>query len=564
MRVVTWTVGIIVLLVGVGGTPLHGEPEKSRPLEVEPEDLRPGLVAHYRSLTDKEASLYRIDAKPAFRLDHSSPHPRIPPGPFEVVWIGMVNLVDPAPLTFDASVCGDVTMELDGVVVLQGSGERETTQIRSREPLNRPRGLYRLRIRYRALPGLPARLQIGWQGRTFSRELLPAWHLKHLAADLSPDALQDQLAEKGRAATGRLGCARCHSGAFPGVADPPPGPSLADAGRRINRAWLLEWLENPAKMRPDARMPALFDTDRKGFVERWILTEHLLGSSSSGKRPAAVGDHRLGRREFISIGCATCHFLPDQERSAQPDFSRTALADLADRLPAEDLASFLGNPHSRYPDGRMPRLPVPPDMARNIAAYLLLWSKPARMDVEVGKPPTADEIAGVSRRLGARGHAATAAALIREKHCAECHPGFGATLPASIPIKRIDDNRGCLSDRSVPRFRLDAPTRKAIAAYQAVAAWGKALFPVCQPSASARTPWLSPLPPARQRPAAADRGHRQHPRRRLVAIPAVSADAAAHVCLPEIHADASAGVGTRGRRGSASRALLVSHAGFRP
>jgi mono/diheme cytochrome c family protein len=287
-------------------------------------------------------------------------------------------------------------------------------------------------------------------------------------ADLPPAAVQDQLAEQGRAAVGRLGCARCHRGAFPGVADPPPGPSLADAGRRMSRAWLLTWLADPAKLRTDAHMPALFGADRRGFVERWLVADYLLGTSADDKRPAPAGDHRLGRRAFVGVGCAACHLLPDLDRAAQPDLGRTPLTDLGDRFPADELAAILGNPHARYPDGRMPRLPVAPDEARNIAAYLLMWSKPARTDDE--KPPAAEEIAEVSRRLGVRGGAPTAAALVRARGCVACHPGLGESTAADVQIKSADDSYGCLSGRSTPRFAVDAATRKAVAAYRAVAA----------------------------------------------------------------------------------------------
>ena len=207
MQIGCWRIGIVVFLMGASGVPLYGGAEQSGSLDVEPEELRPGLLAHYRSLADRDATLYRLDAKPAFYLGHSSPHPRIPPGPFEVVWTGVLNLTDPAPLMLDAFVCGDVTVEVDGVRVLHGHGDSATAQIKSKEPLQRPPGLYRLTIRYRSSADKPARLQIGWQGRTFSREPLPAWQLKHLASDLTADALRDQLAEKGRAAVGRLGCA---------------------------------------------------------------------------------------------------------------------------------------------------------------------------------------------------------------------------------------------------------------------------------------------------------------------------------------------------------------------
>ncbi len=451
-------VGPFVLLLGTGL--LH-----AGPLEVEPDELRGGIVARYRSLTDREATLTRVDAKLAFYLGQSSPHPRIPPGPFEVTWTGVLRLNDPAPISFEAFVCGELTVEVDGVTVLQGRGESETTRLGPKEKLRREPGLYRLKVRYRSLEKLSARLQVWWQGPTFSAEPLPAWNLKHLAGDAGEEVTREQLAEKGRVMVERFGCVRCHSGAFPGVTAPPPGPSLADASRRLSRSWLIDWLDNPAKVRADARMPALFAADRTGAVERWLVAEYLSGPDRAPTKEA--GDHRMGRRQFVSYGCATCHFLPDVDRGEQADHDRTPLSGLAERLPASDLAAFLGNPHSRYPDGRMPRLPLTPDAARDIAAYLLLWSKPAEKTAEV-KPPTAEEINAVSRRLGVRGTRETGAALVRDKRCAQCHPGIGSGIPVDVPM--TDERKGCLSAQSLPHFALGESTRKAIAACREVAA----------------------------------------------------------------------------------------------
>src|SRR4051812_12370915 len=165
---------VLLLLLAVDG--LSAKP----PLDVDPADLRPGLAASYRSLTEKAASLDRIDVKPAFHLGRSSPHPRIPAGPFEVVWSGLLSITESAATSFDAYVCGEVTLEVDGVVVMQGRGESETAQVHSREGLKRETGLYPVKIRYRSPPDLPVRLQIWWQSDAFSREPLPAWHLKHL------------------------------------------------------------------------------------------------------------------------------------------------------------------------------------------------------------------------------------------------------------------------------------------------------------------------------------------------------------------------------------------------
>src|SRR5262249_51903614 len=140
---------------------------------------------------------------------------------------------------------------------------------------------------------------------------------------------------------------------------------------------------------------------------------------------------------------------------------------LADRMKPDDLAAFLGNPHARYPDARMPRLPLEPSSARDIAAFLLLWSKPA--ELEAPKPPTAEEINAVAQRLKVRGAAKAGAALVREKRCTESHAGIGQPQAADVPIKATDDTRGCLSGKTRPRYQVNAATAKAIAAYRAVA-----------------------------------------------------------------------------------------------
>src|SRR6185369_11448472 len=99
------TSGILLLLLTAHS--LTAKP----PLDVDPADLRPGLVAAYRSLVEKDAALDRIDLKPAFHLGRSSPHPRIPVGPFEVVWSGVLSITDAESTSFDAYVCGELTME---------------------------------------------------------------------------------------------------------------------------------------------------------------------------------------------------------------------------------------------------------------------------------------------------------------------------------------------------------------------------------------------------------------------------------------------------------------------
>src|SRR5687768_16552556 len=95
------------------------------------EKLEPGLVAMYRSLApgSEDATLARIEARPAFVLGRSSPHPRIPPGPFGVVWKGRLEQTSPDQVRFGAYVAGEVTVTVNGVAVVQGRGDAETAWI---------------------------------------------------------------------------------------------------------------------------------------------------------------------------------------------------------------------------------------------------------------------------------------------------------------------------------------------------------------------------------------------------------------------------------------------------
>jgi len=77
------------------------------------EGLRPGLVASYRSLEKDGGTLVRVDTQPAFTLGFSSPHPRIAPGPFEVVWKGIFAIQDADTVAFGAFLAGEVTLTLD-------------------------------------------------------------------------------------------------------------------------------------------------------------------------------------------------------------------------------------------------------------------------------------------------------------------------------------------------------------------------------------------------------------------------------------------------------------------
>jgi mono/diheme cytochrome c family protein len=312
-------------------------------------------------------------------------------------------------------------------------------------------GFHRIRVSARS-----KRVQLTWEGRTFSREPIPAWKFRHLPAEDPATLTPDLLAARGRARAAQLGCARCHRAALPGVDDPPPGPSLADLGKRVNGSWLMAKLDQPG-----SRMPSLFAGDRQGLVERWILAQSLLRGGAP-RPPDPEGDHRTGRRHYVSIGCVACHFLPDEAREDQAVPDRVPLEGLNDRFGHAQLAAFLSNPNGRYPDGRMPCIPLSAKEAKDVAAFVLLWSKPAVPDAPPAEPVQPAEIEAVARRLGVQGLEAAGTALLREKRCAQCHEGLGDSAAADVPLRSGADCRG-------PRFTLDASSKTEIGAYLAVA-----------------------------------------------------------------------------------------------
>jgi hypothetical protein len=123
------TAGFTALLLTLAAVPGQSEPPKSSPLDPEIHELQPGLAAHYRSLVDVSATLDRLDVKPAFTLGHSTPHPRLPPGPFEVEWTGVLFVADRGPVQFDAFVSGELTVEVDGQVVLTGRDANDSSHL---------------------------------------------------------------------------------------------------------------------------------------------------------------------------------------------------------------------------------------------------------------------------------------------------------------------------------------------------------------------------------------------------------------------------------------------------
>jgi cbb3-type cytochrome oxidase cytochrome c subunit len=126
-----------------------------------------------------------------------------------------------------------------------------------------------------------------------------------------------------------LGCFACHTVGQHGSKSPYAGGDLTAIGRKRSPDWLLMWLEDPARLNTDHRMPIF----RLDVLERRQLSAFLtslrgnkpLGAGQSGAlRGTATALGTLGRALVEAARCAACHRIDGMQFAADalPDLSR--------------------------------------------------------------------------------------------------------------------------------------------------------------------------------------------------------------------------------------------------
>src|SRR5205814_3060915 len=179
--------------------------------EAQTKALRSGLLAEYRTLMEESGAppLRRIDSKPSFTWANSSPHPRLPGGPFEVTWTGSIDLKDKDAFHFSVWLSGEVRIVVDGMEVLREQNLDKERWYASSASLLRAPGIYRIQIFYRSPTGGPARLQVWWSGKSFAPEPIPAYRFGHLDDEVPQEWRRDAKIERGWIIVGQYGCAQC-------------------------------------------------------------------------------------------------------------------------------------------------------------------------------------------------------------------------------------------------------------------------------------------------------------------------------------------------------------------
>ena len=202
----------------------------------------------------------------------------------------------------------------------------------------------------------------------------------------------------GEVLLGELNCLSCHE-PTPEVSKRIPtrtAPDLAELNERVTVEWLAAYLADPDEHKPGSTMPEVLHSldpeDRNRVarsIARYLFYEEEPPEPDGAPHPAddagdGVADEfpvfrfraavERGRRLFHSVGCVACH--APEASGAEPAIPSVPLPDLAGKTSVAALSTFLLDPRSTRPGGRMPSLYLTPAEAEDLAIYLLRDQEP--------------------------------------------------------------------------------------------------------------------------------------------------------------------------------------------
>ena len=173
---------------------------------------------------------------------------------------------------------------------------------------------------------------------------------------------------KGKRLFIKLGCHGCH------LADGyskqgKVGPRLLRIGSKVDTSWLYRWIKRPKDYLPKTKMPEF------GFNEHDLqgVTAYLLDVSDKEyklNKTFEEGDIEKGEKLFKTVGCQACHTLNGKGENHAPD-----LSNIAEKVNADWLVTWIGGPHTYNPKSKMPDLRLSESESTDIATYLMQFGK---------------------------------------------------------------------------------------------------------------------------------------------------------------------------------------------
>ncbi len=242
----------------------------------------------------------------------------------------------------------------------------------------------------------------------FSQTILPG---EVTAAAIGPATAPLNGVNGGELLLGELNCIACHQteAAVNARLFPRQSPPLGEGGLRLTPQYLRSFLNAPFAEKPGTTMPdllhALSGPQKAEAVEALAhFICWLKGTNNSNPVRANQLQMWQGRLLYHQIGCVACHSPqeaaaafasnPSGTGNATP-FERRSfenasvpLGNLAKKTTVPELSSFLMNPLSARPSGRMPSLNLKEGEATAIAMYLLREQSSASIASQSANAPS--------------------------------------------------------------------------------------------------------------------------------------------------------------------------------
>ncbi len=210
-------------------------------------------------------------------------------------------------------------------------------------------------------------------------KMLPLEHVEASCAKCHQAAVHVPEAPKlnqGRDLAQKFGCFGCHL--VQGFEDRwKIGPDLSNVRSKLDREWIVRWLQNPKVFRPSTKMPRIFHLENEDSGEGKKLSNaaiegiatYLLKHSETIDltNPPKTGNPEIGKRLIHELGCLGCHSAV----GASANDHGPELSGLGSKVRADWLFTWLKNPKHYAPNTRMPDLRLTDEEAAHITSYLL-------------------------------------------------------------------------------------------------------------------------------------------------------------------------------------------------
>ena len=384
-----------------------------------------------------------------------TPTPFLPVGAFRATYETVVTLPARDRMNFQIDGRGKVKLSIDGTVVLEGTLSAKNSLATSKA-VRLNKGGSDLKLEFESAARGDGELRLFWSGSDFGFEPIKPELLSYPASDSA--VVQGEQLRHGHQLFVERRCARCHDFEPLRIAESAfqeldrAGPDLRLVGTRTNQAWLVEWMKDPRKLRPEATMPKLALSDADAADVASYLSTLGQPQPHAGFTRAQVD---TGAERFRQLGCVACHTRTDEAPELAATGNRIHLGFVPQKWHVDALARYIEEPAAHYGDVRMPNLKVSREDANNLAAYLL------------------HDAGAASAKVGgsAKGDAKKGRQLVRKHACYLCHALDEEIPPVDRPFPRyrnLKSQRGCLADKpggSAPDHGLSDADREALRAF---------------------------------------------------------------------------------------------------